>query len=102
MGSAQYLKRSVVVVSREDSRRIDAFVQKIGGKRLACEALKCGTITIEAGMEQGRMQRSTLARLLAALDEMDEVRAAAIEGRVSVLEGQVSSLQMSAPRGIPR
>ncbi len=70
MGSPQQLRGAVVVVSRDDSLRLDAFVQRVGlGK--APKLLGVGACTVESGMDQGRMLRSTRDRLFAALDRAE-------------------------------
>lgn len=62
----QQLRPSVVVISRDESLRLDAYVSRVG-KRAAVKTLGCGEVTIEAGMDQGRMMATTRDRLFAAL-----------------------------------
>lgn len=63
----QQLRAAVVVVSREDSRRLDRFVLRVG-KKNAARMLGLGESTVVAGCDQGRMLAATRDRLFAALE----------------------------------
>lgn len=67
MTRPQQYRPCLVMVSREDSLRLDAFVQRVG-KLAALRRLGCGLMTLDAAIDEGRMQRSTRDRLFAALD----------------------------------
>lgn len=73
MSNPTQLRKCAVVVSYEDSRRVDAFVQRVGF-RAAVRLLGVGESTLRAGMDQGRMLQATHGRLFAALER--EERAA--------------------------
>lgn len=63
----QQLRRSVVVLSREESRRVDAFVLRVG-LQPAAKALGVGPFLLKAACEDGgRMLGKTRDRLFAAL-----------------------------------
>ncbi len=67
----QQLRSGVCVLSRADSMRVDAFIQRVG-LRPASKALGVGTFLLEAAREDGgRMQVKTRARLFDALDRLE-------------------------------
>ncbi len=69
-GNPQQNRSSIVVVSRADSMRLDAFVVRVG-RRAALKMLGVGECTIEAGRDQGRMLVATRDRLFAALARVE-------------------------------
>lgn len=67
MSNPQQLRKAVVVVSREDSLRLDRFVQRVGLAK-AANRLGMGLSTVVAGIDQGRMLAATRDRMFEALD----------------------------------
>ncbi len=65
---------AIVHFTREESLRVDRYVVRVGGTRIAQRRLGVGEHTLDAAREEGRMQRKTRDRLLAAL-EFEEMRA---------------------------
>ena len=82
----------------EESARFHLFAVRCGSKRAARKALGCNEAMFDNATGQGRVMPQTRARLVAKLDSLTGVEA--VEARVDVLEAQVRSLQMAAPRGI--
>ncbi len=71
MGSPQQFRRCACVLSREESRRVDAFVQRVG-LLPAAKTLGVGVALLSAAREDGgRMLAKTRVRLLEALDRAD-------------------------------
>lgn len=68
----QQFRSVCVVVSREDSRRLDAYVQRVGFLH-APRLLGMSDGVVRAGMDQGRMLASTRDRLFAALDRVEAI-----------------------------
>ena len=65
---AQYLRSNVIALSEAESVRVRRFVARVGNLETARRRLGIGDQTMEAARDCGRMQRSTRARLLAALE----------------------------------
>ena len=57
-----------VVVSRDEARRLDAFVMRAATQQAAATRLGVALTTLQSGMQQGGMLASTRDRMLAALD----------------------------------
>ena len=70
-----HLRACVVYLTEDDSRRVRRIVGDLG-KRAAAELLGVGEPTLEAAMDQGRMQRATYERLFAGVAKYEEERAA--------------------------
>ncbi len=66
----QQIRPSVVVVSRADSMRMDAYVHRVGRRR-AMARLDCGCATLDAAKDEGRMMAKTHARVFAALERAE-------------------------------
>ena len=71
VSSPNQLRKNVVVLTREQSTRVDQYVIRVGSKRIAQMRLGIGEITLDAARDQGRMQDVTRDRILAALDIED-------------------------------
>lgn len=66
----QHLRPDMLRISRADAMRVDQVVMRLG-HRHARALLEIGEMTLDAAMHEGRMQRKTLARLLARLDVVE-------------------------------
>ncbi len=61
-----------VMISRADSARVDVLSRRVGQER-AARLLGVGPATLESARDQGSMLPSTLTRILAALDLLDQL-----------------------------
>lgn len=61
-----------VVISRDESRRFDRLVQRVGRKKAAI-LLGTSDTLIDAACEEGRMMRKTRDRLVAQLEVIERV-----------------------------
>ncbi len=102
MGTPQQLRPSAVQFTADDARRALALVDRYGSKRAAVAALGTSEVTFDAMRSRGRTRTDTRERLLEALERAEAAPCAVeLADRVRVLEEQVRSLQLAAPKGIP-
>jgi hypothetical protein len=67
-----------VAVDRKTAMRLDRFVTKVGSEKRAATMLKCSDVTLGSAITQGTMKRSTLARMVDRLNEIENVVAVGI------------------------
>lgn len=71
-----HLRSCVVYITPDESRRVKAIVLANGWKATLAILSGIGKPTVEAAVEQGRMQRTTHERLFAAVARYEAERAA--------------------------
>lgn len=71
------LRSCVVYVTEAEARRVRRVVVTCGSKRAASETLGVGLHTVEAAIEQGRIQRATHERLFDAVARFEAGRVVA-------------------------
>ncbi len=70
-----HLRSCVVYITLEEAKRVRAVIGELGW-RVGVELLGVGKPTVQAAVEQGRMQRATHERLFAAVEKYEAERAA--------------------------
>lgn len=67
---SQVLRAGRVMLTRDEARRVDRLVMRVG-KREAAKLLGVGETTVEIAIEQGTLLTATRARLLEKLVELE-------------------------------
>lgn len=69
---ARLIQDNTEIAPRTLAKRVDQLVMRVGNRVRAAKTLGVGETTLDAALNEERLQKKTVARLVAALDREDE------------------------------